>query len=83
MVWFEYEAHIIKTKGWLMGGKGGVPPPKILGGFYGLTSHGFDQGERRKGTLYETKQKRRKKEMKETKKRGKKRNDIFFLFFTS
>ena len=62
------------------GGEGGRPPPKKLGGFYGLTSHGFDQGERRKGTLYETKQKRRKKEMKETKKRGKKRNDIFFFF---
>ena len=34
-------------------GKGADPLPKKMGGFYGLTSHGFDQGERRKGTLSE------------------------------
>ena len=63
LVWFEYEAHIIKTKGWLMGGEGGVPLPKKMGGFYGLTSHGFDQLEKGEREHY-LRQKRREEKRK-------------------
>ena len=44
-------------------GEGGVPLPKKMGGFYGLTSHGFDQLEKGEREHY-LRQKRREEKRK-------------------
>ena len=79
--WFEYEAHINKTKGWLMGGKGGVPPLKNWGAFMG-SLHMDSIKEKGEREHYMRQNRREEKRKWRKRKKGGKRGMIFFFFFS-